>query len=172
VPWRPSTASPPPRACTPASTRTGAARARCSSRSSGRRAHGTATGLDGDHDGRTSAYDPADAIPAAARYLKASGAPQDYRAALFAYNHAEWYVAEVLAKAAQYRGNRRTTDGEPQLDSAALREVLDSDGITLTPIQRDDLRSGTIDPRLAATLAWIGRHHAVVITALKSGHSR
>ena len=30
--------------------------------------------------------------------------PRDYRAALFAYNHADWYVAEVLAKAAVYRG--------------------------------------------------------------------
>jgi membrane-bound lytic murein transglycosylase B len=57
-------------------------------------------GVDGNDDGRTSPYDPADAIPAAARYLRASGAPQDYRAALFAYNHADWYVAEVLAKAA------------------------------------------------------------------------
>jgi soluble lytic murein transglycosylase-like protein len=45
-------------------------------------------GVDGDGDGRRSPYDPADAIPAAARYLRASGAPQDYRAALFAYNHA------------------------------------------------------------------------------------
>jgi hypothetical protein len=132
-------------------------------------------GIDGDHDGRTSPYDPADAIPAAARYLRAFGAPQDYRAALFAYNHAGWYVAEVLAKAAQYRGNRRATtsdDREPQLDSAALRKVLANNRIMLTPIQRDDLRSGAIDTRLIATLAWIARNHSVVITALKSDHSR
>jgi peptidoglycan DL-endopeptidase CwlO len=57
-------------------------------------------GVDGDDDGRRSPYDPADAIPAAARYLRAAGAPEDYRAALFAYNHADWYVAQVLAKAA------------------------------------------------------------------------
>lgn len=43
-------------------------------------------GVDGNRDGRRSPYDPADAIPAAARYLRASGAPQDYRAAVFAYN--------------------------------------------------------------------------------------
>src|SRR4051794_17531882 len=59
--------------------------------------------VDGDHDGRTSVYDPADGIPAAARYLVAAGAPADYHAALFAYNHADWYVTEVLAKADQYR---------------------------------------------------------------------
>ena len=32
-------------------------------------------GVDGNRDGRRSPYDPADAIPAAARYLRASGAP-------------------------------------------------------------------------------------------------
>ena len=64
-------------------------------------------GVDGNHDGRLSPYEPADAIPAAARYLRAGGAPADYRAALFAYNHADWYVAEVLAKAATFRGAAR-----------------------------------------------------------------
>ncbi|MBV9595933.1 MAG: C40 family peptidase, partial [Chloroflexi bacterium] len=37
-----------------------------------------------------------DALTAAARYLCASGAGQDIRAALFAYNHADWYVDDVL----------------------------------------------------------------------------
>jgi hypothetical protein len=125
-------------------------------------------GVDGDHDGRVSPYDPTDAIPAAARYLRA---PRDYRAALFAYNHADWYVNEVLAKAAQYRGNHRTViagGGGPKLDSA--RAVLDSDRVTLTPIQRSDLRSGQIDERVVATLAWIARRHSVAINALKSDH--
>src|SRR5918999_1853506 len=35
-------------------------------------------GVDGNGDGRTSPYDPADAIPSAARYLPASGDPVDY----------------------------------------------------------------------------------------------
>ena len=60
-------------------------------------------GVDGNHDGRTDVYDPADAIPAAAKYLKASGAPGDYHAAILAYNHAEWYVAEVMSWATKYR---------------------------------------------------------------------
>src|ERR1035437_6034783 len=46
----------------------------------------------------------ADAIFGAANYLKASGAPGDYRKAIYAYNHAEWYVAEVESWAARYRG--------------------------------------------------------------------
>ena len=61
-----------------------------------------AYGVDGNRDGRRSVYDPADAIPAAANYLKASGAPGDYHRALLAYNHAEWYVQEVLAAARRY----------------------------------------------------------------------
>ena len=52
-------------------------------------------------------WDPADAIYAAANYLRASGAPGDYRAAIFAYNHAGWYVAEVERWAARYRGAGR-----------------------------------------------------------------
>jgi membrane-bound lytic murein transglycosylase B len=40
-------------------------------------------GRDGNHNGHTPS-EPADAIPAAARYLRASGAPADYHAALFA----------------------------------------------------------------------------------------
>ena len=39
-----------------------------------------------------------------ANYLRAAGAPSDYPAAIFAYNHAEWYVAEVLSWARRYRG--------------------------------------------------------------------
>lgn len=61
-------------------------------------------GVDGGGDGRIDRWDPADAIFSAARYLHASGAPGDYRAAIYAYNHAGWYVAEVERWAARYRG--------------------------------------------------------------------
>ena len=56
-------------------------------------------GVDGNGDGHKNVFDAADAIPAAGRYLKASGAPGDIRGAIFAYNHAGWYVDEVLAEA-------------------------------------------------------------------------
>jgi hypothetical protein len=61
--------------------------------------------MDGDADGVASRWDPADAIFASARYLAASGAPGDYRRAIFAYNHADWYVADVETWAARYRGS-------------------------------------------------------------------
>jgi hypothetical protein len=59
-------------------------------------------GVDANGDGRKDPYNPVDAIFGAARYLKAAGADQDVRQAIFAYNHADWYVNEVLALAAQY----------------------------------------------------------------------
>jgi hypothetical protein len=62
-------------------------------------------GVDGDGDGRVDRWDPADAIFAAANYLSSSGAPRDYRRALLAYNDAGWYVADVEAWAARYRGS-------------------------------------------------------------------
>jgi hypothetical protein len=64
----------------------------------------SAYGVDGDGDGRIDRWDPADAIFSMANYLHASGAPGDYRKAIFAYNHAGWYVAEVERWAAIYRG--------------------------------------------------------------------
>src|SRR5215218_8893606 len=125
-------------------------------------------GLDGNHNGHTSPYEPPDAIPAA-RYLRASGAPADYHAALFAYNHADWYVAEVLAKAATFRG--AAVGGSLRQLTATTGQVLRDPRIVLTPLQRADLRGGLIDPRLVSALAAIAQRHSVVITALRSDHS-
>ena len=61
------------------------------------------SGVDGNGDGKANIMDPRDAIPAAAGYLKIGGAPDDWYAALFSYNHADWYVMEVLAVAEGYR---------------------------------------------------------------------
>ena len=44
-------------------------------------------------------YDPRDAIFAAAHYLAAAGAAHSISQAVFAYNHAGWYVDEVLSRA-------------------------------------------------------------------------
>jgi hypothetical protein len=63
-----------------------------------------AYGVDADGDGARDPADPDDAIHAAARYLSASGAPGDWYRAVFAYNHADWYVQQVLAQADAYQG--------------------------------------------------------------------
>jgi hypothetical protein len=67
-------------------------------------------GRDFDRNGRTSVYDPGDAIPAAADYLCAHGAPSRLDRALFAYNHSWSYVARVKQLARRYAasgGGRR-----------------------------------------------------------------
>jgi hypothetical protein len=61
-----------------------------------------AYGCDGNEDGKKDPYNPVDAICAAARYLAAAGGTKDLREAIFAYNHADWYVDEVLLYANQY----------------------------------------------------------------------
>jgi hypothetical protein len=59
-------------------------------------------GLDANGDGRKDPYNPVDAICAAAHYLKAAGGNEDLYTAIFAYNHADWYVQEVLLYARAY----------------------------------------------------------------------
>ena len=61
-----------------------------------------AFGLDANGDGREDPYNPVDAICAAAHYLKLSGGSKDLYGAIFAYNHADWYVQEVLTYARAY----------------------------------------------------------------------
>jgi len=58
-----------------------------------------AYGVDANKDGRKDPYNPVDAIFAAARYLRAAGAETSLRDAIFAYNHADWYVDSVLLRA-------------------------------------------------------------------------
>ncbi|HEV2241339.1 MAG TPA: lytic transglycosylase domain-containing protein [Streptosporangiaceae bacterium] len=63
-------------------------------------------GIDGfGQTGPPDIMNPYDAVPSAARYLCAAGASQGrsgLAAAIFAYNHADWYVTEVLALAREY----------------------------------------------------------------------
>ena len=58
-----------------------------------------AYGVDANKDGVKDPYNPVDAIFAAARYLRAAGAETDLAKAVFAYNHADWYVDSVLMRA-------------------------------------------------------------------------
>jgi murein DD-endopeptidase MepM/ murein hydrolase activator NlpD len=61
-------------------------------------------GVDADGDGIANPWSAEDAIAAAARYLAASGGTTDISRAVFSYNHAQWYVDEVL-QLAQLFGN-------------------------------------------------------------------
>jgi len=77
-------------------------------------------GVDANKDGVADPYNPEDAIFAAASYLSASGMPADTYGAIFAYNHADWYVAEVLGNASCYADEV----GDPSFSSADLGPQL------------------------------------------------
>jgi murein DD-endopeptidase MepM/ murein hydrolase activator NlpD len=82
-------------------------------------------GVDANGDGTADVYDPKDAMYAAAKYLAAAGFKQDVRKAIFAYNHADWYVNLVLSKADKYRPkDSSNTKSDP---SDAHRADPDSD---------------------------------------------
>jgi soluble lytic murein transglycosylase-like protein len=56
-------------------------------------------GVDANGDGFEDPYNPADAIFAAARYLRAAGGDTDIKAAVFSYNHSQAYVESVMLRA-------------------------------------------------------------------------
>jgi len=56
-------------------------------------------GVDADGNGTADPWNPTDAVFAAARYLTAAGVQYDQYRAVWAYNHAGWYVSDVLARA-------------------------------------------------------------------------
>jgi hypothetical protein len=80
-----------------------------------------AYGIDADGDSDRDVYEPGDAIFGMANYLRASGAPRDWRSAIYAYNHAGWYVEKVLQQAKAYRAA-----------TAVVREA--PDGSWLAPV--------------------------------------
>ena len=119
-------------------------------------------GTDGNGDGRRDVYDPADAIPAAARV---SAAPRAHQAttgrAIFAYNHAAWYVAEVLATAERYRGASAAA-------STSVRRVPFT-GRWLAPVPGTDVRC---DARIVDDVLYLVHRFGLTVTACfaASGH--
>ena len=59
-------------------------------------------GIDANGDGVADPNNPADAIFSAARYLAGCGGQFDIARGVYCYNHASWYVNEVLGLAALY----------------------------------------------------------------------
>jgi hypothetical protein len=82
----------------------------------GGKAGDTFAGYAVDADGGgASVYSPADAIFTAANYLCQHGASKggDVAGAIFAYNHADWYVTKVLAIASTYAASEGLPPGAP-----------------------------------------------------------
>jgi murein DD-endopeptidase MepM/ murein hydrolase activator NlpD len=85
-------------------------------------------GMDADGDGIADPWNATDAVYAAARYLAAAGGQTDISRGVFAYNHADWYVREVLDLARVYgQGGISQTVDLQQLQTKlddARREVV------------------------------------------------
>jgi cell wall-associated NlpC family hydrolase len=79
--------------------------------------------LPGTNGNRPSPYNPRDAIYAAAEYLCENGARngRNLSRAVYAYNHAAWYVSDVLTQAAAYRAPALGTENSPS--PAALQAI-------------------------------------------------
>jgi len=118
-----------------------------------------AYGVDANQDGKKDPYNPVDAIFAAARYLKAAGADKDLRKAIFAYNHADWYVNSVLLRA-------RLIGGLPADLVGSLSGLTQGQFPVHAPARyADDLSERDAKRRVAR-----GRNAAVPVEANKSRH--
>jgi hypothetical protein len=97
-------------------------------------------------------YDYRDALPAIAAYLCQSGLARDPRAALWAYNHADWYVDMVLGLAVRYD---RLAPGAPTPDVLAVDPATQT-----TPAPRyasgRDLQLQARPRVIAAQAQWLG----------------
>ena len=113
-------------------------------------------GVDADGNGIADPWNAADAVYAAARYLAASGGQTDIARAIFSYNHADWYVREVLDLAQVY-GNgtvAQTADLEKlqaALDKARARVVAANRQLVAAQEQQRSLR--LMSSRLHAKVA-------------------
>jgi len=122
-----------------------------------------AFGVDADGDGRRSPMSAADAIYAAARYLQHLGAPNDWRRALFGYNHANWYVEKVISRAGELASGDVldvafcAPAGVP---AAGGRRVLGGGRIVSIP----GMPGESIDERLVRDVAWLVRRFRVKVT--------
>lgn len=133
-------------------------------------------GVDGNADGRTDIMDPRDAIPAAARLLRANGAPDDMQRALFSYNHAQWYVDKVLALAATFAdpdGVGAVACAAPT-GHAALQQAIALRSPRQFKLLPADLvapgyRAQPIDARIWPNAVWLLRTYGLRVTAAREG---
>jgi hypothetical protein len=97
-------------------------------------------------------YDYHDALPAIAEYLCKAGLERDPRAALFAYNHADWYVDLVLDLAVRYD---RLAPGGPTPDVLQVGPA-DQPVAALHYSAGRDLRQQSRARKVDGTIQWLG----------------
>jgi len=98
-------------------------------------------GIDANGDGRADPDSPADAIFSAARYLVGCGGQFDIARAVYCYNHATWYVNEVLGLASLYA--QGGTDGGIAFSADPLKAQIASarSQVSATQAQVDSARA-------------------------------
>jgi hypothetical protein len=141
--------------------------------------------------GRGNVYDPADAIPAAARKLCGDGLarPEQIHTdpcptvhgsaalhlALKRYNNACWYVHEVVTLAQRYTAAGSTPSPSPSTDPFVVA-LAHHPRITTTRSHgcdpAPDLASGRLDLRVQSLLAVLAERHTIRLSCLHTGHSR
>jgi murein DD-endopeptidase MepM/ murein hydrolase activator NlpD len=143
-------------------------------------------GVDANGDGVADPWNPADGIYAAARYLAAAGGTQDISRGVFAYNHAQWYVDEVLQLAHTFgSGGLDTTfkldrlqvslDGAREDVAKVNRQLLAALRVQRGLAKRErrwkaraegaQLLSNQLDLQKTATLVGVREHAAAVRVA-------
>ena len=103
-------------------------------------------GMDANGDGLANPWNPEDAVYSAARYLAAAGGREDIARAVFAYNHAQWYVDEVLELARLFDEGGGGFDAslplaDTSLAAAPLVFQIDDVGKRLVVARRDVTRA-------------------------------
>jgi hypothetical protein len=100
---------------------------------------------------------PSDAIFSMANYLRAAGAPGDYERAIYAYNHAWWYVADVLAWAHRYHAEFTAAAAPPGTAVAGAILRVPATGPWLEQLPGTNLRcDARIIPDVEYVLARFG----------------
>ena len=148
-------------------------------------------GIDGNHDGTKDIYDPADAIPSAANYLREllRRADGNLSQAILGYNHSQAYVNDVLARARRYAGETidelATTDAAVGCSGGGLdvpvgpANLQQAERLTAPRAFRAlptwAMAAGRapqlVDARIHGNVVWIlRRYHLRVTAARESGH--
>src|SRR5215218_6743031 len=111
-------------------------------------------GMDGDGDRIADPWDPEDGVFSAARYLAAAGGANDIRRSIFAYNHANWYVDDVLEVAASFGDGGEAAfafdDYGEELRAAELAIVRASEA--LAAARKVEKRAAKVETKLLAAV--------------------
>jgi len=136
-------------------------------------------GVDANGDGVKDPYNPWDAIFAAARLLSHLGAPGNWHDAIYGYNHAEWYVEDVLADAEKFAAGA-TAEIAGSACGAAGDALLARSQKLYAPLSFKSLPAKlwvggglpqAVDARIWPDAVWLLERYGLLVTAAREpGH--